>query len=311
MHSEIKEKNTKENKNNFFKFLLCLLNSTVNRKMIRYKNSRVQKTDSLYMDARKADVYFVFNADSRPEKIPAHKLILSHENLVFDAMFYGPMKIESSDIPILDVSAEAFKEFLQFFYMDNVRLTVKNIDHVSNLCRKYKMNDGLMVCEKFQCSRNMNDSMCDYIGALFLHPKHMINVHEQKIGQNPNELMKSPLFLNCSLNVLAKFLKLVLRVWSPVETVIGCMEWGKAECARKRIQASPRNLRNQFGTVFNLIPFDELTLEQFSQYIVTYKSFFSTEEVETLNQIILQQNQQLITFDQQLLQQSDSELVMQ
>lgn len=110
------------------------------------KNDRVQKKiGQMYLNTRMADVHFVFGADTESrEEVPAHKIILSLQNDVFDAMFFGPLKVDAK-VPIDHTSASAFKDFLQFFYKSQVTLTSENVDKVLDLCKMYEMNDCLNV----------------------------------------------------------------------------------------------------------------------------------------------------------------------
>lgn len=83
------------------------------------------------------DVQFIFALNSNDViKISAHKKVLAASSPVFYAMFYGPLK-ECGDVKIVDVSPDAFREFLQLFYNNEVKLTKKNRDEVNKLIDKY------------------------------------------------------------------------------------------------------------------------------------------------------------------------------
>lgn len=113
-----------------------------------FDNKRERKIYEPYLNPKGADINFIFDAGTEhPEKVKAHKVFLSLDCPVFDTMFFGSIP-EKGDVPIVDVSAEAFIEFLQFFYLDEVKLSSANIVEVTNLCKKYEMNDFLTPCEK-------------------------------------------------------------------------------------------------------------------------------------------------------------------
>lgn len=79
--------------------------------------------------------------------------------------------------------------------------------------------------------------------------------------------------------------------------VNGCMEWSKAACVRSNMEMCSKNLRAQFGDLFNRIPFDELIVEEFSQHMTTYKQFFITEELETfINKIAANPKQHILAL---------------
>lgn len=246
-------------------------------------NNCVLSVCDFYLNSKASDVYFLFNDDMEcVEKVPAHKLILSYKNPVFDAMFYGPMR-ERGDIRIVDALAEAFKEFLQFFYLDKVRLTLKNIVEVMNLCKKYDMNESLNVCEiVFQNLITIDDMCFGYNIASLLERKTLIAFCEQQIRQNPRHVFNSDTFLESGRDLFEKLLSLVSCDWSALEMVIASMEWAKAECNRNELELNSINLRAQLTGILNKIPFEKLANQDFSYFIDKYKGFFFTREIDTL-----------------------------
>lgn len=266
-------------------------------KIFEYKNTYTQNLQrnitKLYLNSKTADVNFVFDANThQSEKVPAHKTILSLDNPKFEAMFYGPNK-ERSDIQIKEISAAAFKEFLQFFYLDQVTLTAVNFVQVINLCKTYGMNEYMKACETtLRKSLTINDMCFGYGIALVLEQTNLIEFCERKIKNKANarEIMKSDSFLESDRISLERILKLVLSNWSALETIHACMEWAKADCDRNKLESNSKNLRNQLGELFNLLPFDKLTLKEFTQLnSVAYFDFFDTQETKEINQKILLQ----------------------
>lgn len=45
--------------------------------------------EKMYLDSKTADVYFVFDSELQPERVPAHESLLSSGSRVFDDMFYA------------------------------------------------------------------------------------------------------------------------------------------------------------------------------------------------------------------------------
>lgn len=91
-------------------------------------------------------------------KIPAHKELLAVSSPVFNAMFNGELK-EKSDVKIVDASYEAFKEFLQFFYENKVKLTMGNIVEVLNLVNKYDIAVGSKIVTHFLMENLTSDQI--------------------------------------------------------------------------------------------------------------------------------------------------------
>lgn len=125
----------------------------------------------LYLNVKTSDVCFVFESEQgdgiagETHRVYAHKAILAAGSDVFDAMFFGQLK-ENGEIKIVDASADAFEEFLQFFYRTKMQLTMENLGDVVNLCRKYQVDDALKACEdRIKESLNVADICWGYIFA--------------------------------------------------------------------------------------------------------------------------------------------------
>lgn len=93
-----------------------------------------------------SDVDFV--CDDGAVRIPAHRNVLASANPVFNAMFEGQLK-EKGDVKIVDASSAVFREFLQFFYESEVKLTLENIGGVMKLIDKYDVEHGWPMCWEF------------------------------------------------------------------------------------------------------------------------------------------------------------------
>ncbi|XP_055306142.1 BTB/POZ domain-containing protein 6-B-like [Sitodiplosis mosellana] len=234
--------------------------------------------EKLYLDTRTADVFFVFGKDGNV-KIPAHKNILSANSKLFDVMFYGPRKQEG-DIPIDKSTPEAFKEFLQFFYLGTVKLTNVNAVHVMNLGKQYLVDECCKASSNFTEQTLTLDNMCfGYEVAIFFEQTHLMKFCEQKIGENPKEIFQSKSFLSCRSNLLARILQ--LDTFNCDESVVfdGCMAWAKAACIKKGLDGTNmQNIRNQLGDLFYEIRFGDMTAESFYPRYRSYGGLFSIEE---------------------------------
>lgn len=99
--------------------------------------------ESLYLNSKKADVYFV--CGDQKERIPAHKLILSTANNHFDKIFDEiPAENGKIEIELPKISPQACKEFLQFFYLTDVCFHNEHTTEIIYLAEKYRLSDRLL-----------------------------------------------------------------------------------------------------------------------------------------------------------------------
>lgn len=118
---------------------------------IKLKTTHINKSISkLYLNAELSDFAFKFES----EKVPVHKCILANVSPVFRAMFSGPIKEKGDSVEIIDSNAEAFKEFLQFFYLDEAMLTKEHIQQVRLISLSYFLltNVGFSVNSRLRIS---------------------------------------------------------------------------------------------------------------------------------------------------------------
>src|ERR1700753_3023718 len=166
----------------------------------------IKAIESLYLNSHTADVHFTFK--SSDERIPAHKSILAVSE-VFKTAFFGSIP-EKDEVKIEDegVNADAFKEFLQFFYLKEVKLSMKHIKNVMYLGKKYQMDDCLIVCSSFLKENLTIDETCMGLQlALYYEQDDLKEFCLRQIAVNTEEVLKSDGFLNCDWNVLSTIVR--------------------------------------------------------------------------------------------------------
>lgn len=268
--------------------------------IIYENNLSLRDTERLFLDAESADVFFVFNrTDQECELVPGHKSVLSIISPVFDSIFYGPAA-KDGDINIDDASPEVFKEFLQFFYVSAVRLTIRNYLNVMNLVRKYKLEECVDSCREV-CELSLTvDNMCwGYKLAILFNNEDLERFCEEFICKNPYRIFRSSSFLNCERNVLRCILQ--FDAMNCDESVIfdGCMAWAKAACIRCGIDdTNAGNIRNVLGDSFYEIRFGEMAIKDFYDRYCNYKGLFSVDEFEDIVSMIALKNHQSAKFNQ-------------
>lgn len=127
-----------------------------------YTNDGVAiNSDNWYLQPKVADVRFTFSTqDGKEECVPAHKMLLATVSDVFDRMFYGEMR-QLGDIAVVDASSSAFKEFLQFFYKRQVKLTEEYVVQVMNLGHQYNVVRCEEAAVQFMKKILTQENMCD------------------------------------------------------------------------------------------------------------------------------------------------------
>lgn len=264
-----------------------------------YKNNLAGTgCEKLYLDTRTSDVTFQFPSANSGEciEIPAHKSILSAISPVFDAMFFGPAK-ELGDVRIVDVTPAAFREFLQFFYLTQVKLSAEHLIDVMNLGKQYMINDCLVACTEFCVATLQLENMCwGYELAILFDLDELRGFCEQKICQHPSEVFRSTSFLNCDVDLLRCILQLEALECDEAMIFDGCIAWAKQACMRNGQQPNGVNaLRSQLNDLFYEIRFGEFTHKQFHVRYRLYDGLFSLEEFRDVTMMIASKEFQPVT----------------
>lgn len=239
-------------------------------------------TEKLYLNSELADVDFIFSVDGEIEKVSANRAILAAASPVFHSMFYGLWK-ENGAIKIVDASADAFKEFLQFFYLTKVTLTMENIETVARLADKYDVLHFLNACAQLLEIKLTKESMCyAYQMALHLKDNTLINFCEKEISMSPREVFASDAFLRCDLTTLEHILDLGL-VCNEADIFDACLKWAKYQCEYYGLdETRTENVKQQLGDCLKSIRFGMMKIEEFTKYYALHRGLFSPNEFEDI-----------------------------
>lgn len=186
-----------------------------------------------YLNERMADVFFTFEGSN--ERVPAHKLILSSASNVFDQMFYGASpSAQGGDILIVGYSAEAFKDFLQFCYLDEIMLKQSTIKDVVRQLYTHGMTKCLEVCGQFWFEhyddRSIDDICMAYECAISLQMDEMRKNCERNISINCEEIFKTDGFQSCSFEVVDRILGLDSLLCDESMVLSACLDWARHKC---------------------------------------------------------------------------------
>ncbi|XP_055301664.1 uncharacterized protein LOC129568121 [Sitodiplosis mosellana] len=238
----------------------------------------------LYLSTEWADVHFVFESkDGEVDRIPAHKMLLVAASKVFLKMFNGSWK-EKEEVNIVDASAAAFREFLQFFYLDHVNLTIENVAKVLNLGQMYDIAECLSVCGDYLKNHLNKNNVCwTYELAILFDHVDLIHSCEKIIGMDTNEVITSAAFIATDRKIVQQILTLNWFSCTEVELFEACMAWILADSNQNTLT---KELRDEYADLFDGIRFAAMSLEQFAGITPTYRELFSYDEYVDIIQLI-------------------------
>lgn len=247
-----------------------------------YNSAATEVTKKLYLNADLADIHFEFKVDGEIQKIPANKAILAVLSPVFNSMFFGTMK-EKGNVKIVDAPVTAFTEFLQFFYLNEVKLTMENIETVARLADKYDILDCVNACATFLEGQLTLDNVCwGYQLAVFLKNDALIEFCERKISETPKDAFASDGFLRCDKETLKHILELNLTC-NETDIFNACIMWAKYACKQNDLDENDIDqLKEQLGDCIKSIRFDEMKVNEFMALYVSNKGLFSSNEFEDI-----------------------------
>lgn len=231
----------------------------------------------LYLNDQRSDVNFLFEIDSDIEKISAHKLILGTTSPVFDAMFFGGLK-ESGDVQIVDATIDAFKEFLQIFYLPMPKLSMEHMKEVVQLADKYDVLNRIKKCiTNFKYKLTFGNVCWFYQLSIFLNDDQMKAICENFIMTVPKKIYELNDFCRWDRFVLKHMLMLDSVDCNECEILDACLKWAKFNCTLNGTdEHKPSNWRYQLGDCFELIRFETIDTNKFLQHTVSYGTQFFT-----------------------------------
>lgn len=245
--------------------------------MDSWKNSL--SNASIHLDDQTADAAFVFDSEDGGEvrRVPVHKSILIAKSDAFRPMFFGDLK--QNEVKIVDASYDAFLEFLQFFYLDTVKLTIENIAEVINLTKKYQMPACTSICEKFLIKNlRQKDTFVAFTIAI-KYELEDLKVHCAKLATCIN--LSGPeksLLKQCTRDMLQEIIKKASL--NPIEVFRFCMMWSDCACEENGLDASVMaNRRTLLGDCFELIPFNDMSPRQIKTIVKAFNELFDRKDL--------------------------------
>lgn len=198
---------------------------------------------------------------------------------------------KSGNIHLTDVSETVFKEFLQFFYLNEVELSTESIADLMYLGHKYMVTNCIDVCIRFLTDCHTVDNVLFVLSIAMLHShRGLIKLCERFIVRNTNAVFKSRGFLECDRQMLAHILNANLFNYTEVELFEACMAWVKAKSGHDFL--SKEIVDEHLGKLFYEIRFGSMTIEEFCRLATMYNAVLSKDFQTITNLIALPEFQQ-------------------
>lgn len=234
----------------------------------------------LFKNELTSDVKFVLNDRNGIEQIiPAHKAILMSYSPVFEKMFYGSLK-EGDSVPLTDVSAEAFTEFLQFFYINKFELTIDSLPEVFKLIDKYEALTFWPFCEEFMKNTiSPNVAFVYYELALFYKlSKGVVDTLEDVIFEDPQKTLEYAIKDGSSKMVLEQLLKSERLYCQEIDIFRNVIAWATASLANKDMDISADNIKYEIGNCLKYLRFPVMKVHEFLECIEKYQNLLPPDQ---------------------------------
>lgn len=297
-----------------------------------YKNQALPaKLKKLYLDAATADAYFLFEDTMKSEKVPVHKNLLAIGSDSLYAMFYRGLKAAGDDdgnadeakavtvngdenadsdiVKIDDVSIDAFKEFLQFFYCDQIKVTMENVYEVVYLGKKYLVDECVSICERFLKEKLADDNVCMiYELAIRFDLFELQHVCEAHIAKHSNAVFQTEYFIECKKVLLGRILRLNTLTCTENVVFSACMEWVKA--ASKQEVVTKSLITEHLGDLFKEIRFGLMTMKEFAELTSSFGDIFTLGEYQDIVQTIALEEYQPKVFKKNARNANNASIVL-
>lgn len=230
-------------------------------------------------DCPAVDVFFAFSKDGK--RVPAHKLILACGSEVLKSKFFRKEHSqyfceEIGDVPGYDdVTGDAFLEFLQFFYLNEIKLTMEHIVDVVKLVDYYQVGKCMDICWKFLQDNIMDNGMIGLDLALLYGQNEVKKFYENHFIVNIQRVLEDGNFLQCSERVLEHILKMEFLSCSEAELFEACMSWVAVKSGQ--VPVTKELVERHIKCFFREIRFKSMTSEECSTLTDSYESVLSTD----------------------------------
>lgn len=237
----------------------------------------------LYLAEDTADVHFLIESD----RIPAHKCLLMAASKVFRQRLNELLNKskDNNTVPIVGTSPSAFKEFLQYFYCDEVELTMNNIKDVMNLGQMYDVSECVDDCVSlWQSNLTADNVLLAYAAAISCDHDDFKSECETIISIHTADVFKSAGFLECDRETLSNILRLESMSCKEVDVFNACMDWVKHASGSETLTKDV--IQSHLGNLLFDIRFGAMTIDEFNAINTSYGHLFSRADHKAIVDLI-------------------------
>lgn len=251
-------------------------------------NPLVKETSERLYKSRNTTGDIKFRIDD--VEIPAHKCVLAAFSPKYQRQFYGDFddrKCDCIELKEPNVSAAAFNEYLQFFYLDQVCLTHENIADVLFLAKESLVEEFYNECSKFLSETLSIENVCQSYELAHLHDYgDLLLSCERLIKSKLVDVFGTNGFLSSSRTVLLEIVRLAGPKCRAKCVFDACISWAQNFCCDNDMDPNNEHLRVALGDVLYEIRFDTMAFEDFVKYYRPFKTLFTEDEREEILQLI-------------------------
>lgn len=211
------------------------------------------------------DINFIVKTKIGTEtRIAAHKNILASLSPVFERMFCGDLKA-SDNVNITDVTAEGFTEFLQIFYLSDVRFTDANIGEVLKLLDKYDIQGGVSIIERYmERSMDKGNVLLYYqLSLSFALSQKVTDLCVEIICSNIEEVLNTSGLFCLEETTLIQLLSMDQISCDEMVIFRAAMKWAEHILGIKGLNVTIDNMRGVLDDVIHCIRFPTMPIESF------------------------------------------------
>ncbi|XP_037033877.1 BTB/POZ domain-containing protein 6-A-like [Bradysia coprophila] len=248
--------------------------------------NRLFNVQNHYLNAETADVFFICGTEDEP--IPAHKILLAASTEAFNKMFYGTLR-EGNEVQIVDATPNGFRQFLRYFYFNDLQLSLDCIDELMYLARKYLLNAYVADCCAFLSEQMEAEGiLIGYEQSIRFQLAELKKKMEDSIAEESENVFYSEYFAAINRDLLNQVIQIpAVRIEQSKLVFNGCMLWAEAACKRSNVDASVmQNLRSQLGDCFHCIEFSAMKRNEITDCVEKCGDLFTAGELQGIVSMI-------------------------